>query len=230
MQHIAMIMDGNRRWAQKNKLRAIFHGHRKGIDSITTAVKFCLNHGVKHLSLFTFSLENFRRPEEEKHFLFGQLATEAMKTHLPKLIEQGVRIRFIGDRTLFPQQMDNFIETCETQTQHNNRLSLNFMFCYGGQQELIYATKQVAHKVKAGQLSADDIDEHTLRGEFWLTDTPDPDLIIRTGGRARLSNFLLFQGAYSEWKFLDCYWPEITEDILLQCVSDFSAIQRNFGK
>ena len=228
MQHLAMIMDGNRRWAKEQKFKAVTQGHRHGVESVKTAIEFCLKKGIRYLSLFTFSLENFKREESEQIYIF-KLLVSVLEKNVFNLIEQGVRIRFVGDREQFPENVLNAIGKVEEKTKHLDALGLNMLFCYGGRQELSYAVKQIARKVKAGELDPEAIDEDVLRGEFWSAGIPDPDLIIRTGRQSRLSNFFLFQAAYSEIKFLDCYWPEITQDRLGVCYDDFCVSQRNFG-
>ena len=228
MQHLAMIMDGNRRWAKEQKFKAVTQGHRHGVESVKTAIEFCLKKGIRYLSLFTFSLENFKREESEQIYIF-KLLVSVLEKNVFNLIEQGVRIRFVGDREQFPENVLNAIGKVEEKTKHLDALGLNMLFCYGGRQELSYAVKQIARKVKAGELDPEAIDEDVLRGEFWSAGIPDPDLIIRTGRQSRLSNFFLFQAAYSEIKFLDCYWPEITQERLSVCYDEFLDSQRNFG-
>ena len=222
-------MDGNRRWAREKKLQAVTLGHRKGLDAVRSAIRFCLKKEIQHLSLFTFSLENFRRDSAEQIYIFN-LLLEALKKNIFELVEQGVRIRFVGDRNYFPEVVSSAICEIEAQTKNLKKLCLNMLFCYGAKQEVVHAVKQVAQKVKDGQLDVDQITEDELRSEFWLNGAPDPDLIIRTGKQSRLSNFLLFQAAYSELQFLDCYWPEIDESRLQACVDRFHSVKRNFGK
>lgn len=228
MQHLAMIMDGNRRWAREKKLQAVTLGHKKGVDAIRSAITFCLKKRVKYLSLYTFSLENFKRNQAEKTYIFDLLA-DVLRDDLLDLIKHGVRVRFVGERSLFPEKTRMIIEEVEGRTKDLNRLCLNMLFCYGSKQEILSATKRLAQQVKEGSVDADQIDENLLRREMWLGDVPDPDLILRTGKRTRLSNFLLFQGAYSEWMFLDYHWPEINEERLQECVDRFQGVERNFG-
>jgi undecaprenyl diphosphate synthase len=228
MQHLGIIPDGNRRWAKNNKLKSFF-GHKKGLDAFKTAIKFCLKKGIKYLSIYTFSLENFNRPEEEKNYLFKLLIDESLKL-LKELNEHGVRIRFIGDKSFFPKNAVSSINMMEEETKNNQKLNLNLLFCYTGQQEIISATKNIAQKVKDGLLDVSDISEQTLKSSLWLADVPEPELIIRTSKRARLSGFLTYLSAYSEFMFLDLFWPEITENHLESCLDDFSGVERNFGK
>jgi undecaprenyl diphosphate synthase len=230
MQHLAMIMGGNRRWARENKLKAAFLGYDTGVKSIRRTVSFCLKNNIKYLSLYTFSLENFRRPEEEKKYLFSLLGT-LFKREIDNLVKDEIRVRFLGDRSFFPKDVLPVIEETEKRTEKFSRLNLNFLFCYGGRQEMAHAAKSIGQKVKAGELAVDDINDDTVKNELWTAGMPDPDLIVRTGSRQeiRLSNFLLYQAAYSELLFLDCYWPEINNDKLQYCMDTFNKSVRKFG-
>jgi undecaprenyl diphosphate synthase len=228
MQHLAIIPDGNRRWAKKNKLESIF-GHQRGMETIQGALKVCLKRGIRYVSFYTFSLENFNRSELEKSYLFNLLKNSFMK-QLPELIEQGVKVCFIGDRSRFPEEIRQTAALAEEQTKHLDKLQLNLLFCYGGQAEILEAARALAQKVKAGVLDPEHINESMLRDALWTGNIPDPDLVIRTGNTVRTSNFLPFQTAYSEWLFLDKFWPEMTEEIIDGCVHDFVNIKRNFGK
>lgn len=227
MQHLAIIPDGNRRWAAQNKLKAFF-GHKRGMESVERAIKVCLDNGVKYLSFYTFSLENFNRKQEEKTYLFNLLARE-FQNHLPRLKKQKVQVRFLGDRSYFPAVILPTVERVEAETKDGDALQLNLLFCYGGQQDLVQAVRQLASKVKGETMSLSDITEKSIRDRLWTGDMPDPDLIIRTGNVVRLSNFFLYQAAYSEFLFLNCFWPEITEEILQNSIQKFVDIKRNFG-
>jgi len=228
MQHLAVIPDGNRRWASQNKM-ASFFGHQKGLDVIKTAFQFCLKNGIKYFSLYAFSLENFRRDEAEKRYLFEQILAKAFTQQLPELIKHNIRVRFVGDRTLFPPSVREAIEQIEEQTRSFEALKVNILFCYGATAEITNAVKRIAALVRGGAIQLEDIDESMVRSALWTEDTPTPDLIIRTGGAVRLSNFMLYQAAYSEFMFLDDYWPAITEDHLQRCLEKFNTIKRNFG-
>jgi undecaprenyl diphosphate synthase len=228
MQHLAMIMDGNRRWAKEKKFEAVTSGHRRGVDTAKIAIKFCIKNSIKYLSLYTFSLENFSRSSSEKKYIFN-LLVDVLKKNIDDFIKRGIRVRFIGDRNYFPNFVLPVIEEVEKKTKYLKTLQLNMLFCYGAKQELVMAAKKLASRVKDGLLEPADIDENSFRSEMWIGDIPDPDIIIRTGMISRLSNFLLFQAAYSELMFLDCYWPEVSEEILQKCVDKFHMTQRNFG-
>jgi len=227
MQHLAIIMDGIRRWAKKNKLASIM-GHEKGFGTIETAIDFCIKSNIKYLSIYAFSLENFNRSEEEKKYL-QNLFKKHIKKELVKFIKNGIRIRFVGDSNYFPKDLVSLIEDAEEKTKHLDKLNFNILFCYGSRQEVVDATKKIAQSVKDGLLDVDEINEKKLEDNLWTKGIPNPDLILRTGGDLRLSNFLLFQAAYSELEFLDCFWPEITNEHLQKCLDKFKKKKRNFG-
>lgn len=227
MQHLAIIPDGNRRWAKQNKLAALF-GHQRGADGFKTTLSFCLKKGIKFVSFYTFSLENFRRSDSESNNLFAMLQ-QLILNDLPELLRNDIRIKFVGDRAVFPAILKADIENIEQATSACSALTVSLLFCYGGTAEITYATKQIAQLVKDGKLAVEDITESVVTSMLWTQDTPVPDVVLRTSGVKRLSNFLLYQAAYSEFIFLDKYWPEITEDDLEQCVETFHAIKRNFG-
>ena len=227
MQHLAIIPDGNRRWAIKHKLQT-FMGHKKGLSAFKVAIEFCLKNNINYLSFYAFSLENFNRSETEKKYLFN-LLIEEFSAQLPELIKQRVRIRFLGNKEYFPKTVLPFIKDAENQTKELKKLNLNILFCYGSQNEITNAVKEMAQKVQAGVLAIDDIDEKQISNHLLTSGMPDPDLIIRTSGFSRLSNFLLYQAAYSEFMFLNCLWPDITLNHLDKCLKDFKDIKRNFG-
>lgn len=228
IKHLAIIMDGNRRWAKKRMLTP-WKGHQEGVEAAQKTIEFCLRKKIKFLSLYTFSLENFKRSAEENNYLFDILAVQAHK-RLPELVAQGVRVCFIGDRTLFPKNIVGIVDDVEQKTKHLNKLQVNLLVCYGGQQEIASACKSIAQKVKAGILTEDQITPDVVNEHLWTgSSTPPPELIIRPGARRRLSNFLLFQAAYSELYFLDCLWPDITERDLETAVNYFENVTHNFG-
>jgi undecaprenyl diphosphate synthase len=228
MQHLAIIPDGNRRWANKNKLKAVM-GHQKGGDVFMDAISVCLQNKIKYLSIYLFSLENFNRSEFEKEYIF-KMIPDQINENKQKLIQNQVRVRFLGDKEMFPASARNSINAIEEETKNFDNLILSFLFCYGGRQDILHAIKNLTNDVARGALQADKIDEQIFRNYLWTSDLPDPDLIIRTSGISRLSNFFTFQAAYSEMMFLDCYWPEVTLDCLQKCVDEFNNISRNYGK
>ncbi len=228
IKHLAVVMDGNRRWARKNKMEALFGHSKGGVAAAKKTIEFCLENGIKYLSLYTFSLENFKRSDLEKKFLFD-LLMEVCTTDVDQLIHQGIRVRFIGDWSLFPQDVAISCKRLEQQTESGARLNLNILFCYGARQEIIAAVKTLFDQVQLGKIDKKELTLKNFEDCLWTAHVPEPELIIRTGGGQRLSNFLLYQAAYSEFCFLDCLWPEITKDHLVKALNDFNQTQRNFG-
>jgi len=232
LKHLAVIMDGNRRWAKKNNLYP-WQGHEAGFETLQELVAFCIEQKIPYLSVYAFSLENFKRSTEEKTHLFSLLIKTACEK-LGKFKEAGIRIRFVGDQTLFPESVRSSITTIEQETGALARgpiqLDLLILFCYGGQQELIAAAQKICSLSKAGLISESDITQENFRKYLWTgKDIPDPSLIIRTGGAGRLSNFLLYQSAYSELYFTNTLWPDMKKNELLEAVDDFHQRKRNFG-
>jgi undecaprenyl diphosphate synthase len=227
IQHLALIMDGNRRWAKQRGLLP-WLGHEQGVQAAQQAIQFCLRKNIKYLSLYAFSLENFNRPAQELDFLFNTLAHQTAK-RLPEFLEHGIAIRFIGDWARFPAALATIGKDIQQKTAHLHKLQVNVMFCYGARQEIAAAAQHCAQLVAAGQLDAQDITAHTFGQYLWTGGIPDPDLVIRTGHVQRLSNFLLFQAAYSELYFLDILWPDVTSGHLEQALAFFEQTKRNFG-
>jgi undecaprenyl diphosphate synthase len=229
IKHLACIMDGNRRWALKQGF-ATWFGHKKGFDTIQRVMDFCLDKKIEYLSLYAFSLENLEhRSSQEQAYLFEVLAREALQD-LELCKQKKVRIRFMGDHSLFPVSVREVCTQAEEETKLGTALQLNFLLCYGGQQEIVDAAKRIAEKVKDNVLQLTDITVQTFNNFLWTADMPSPDLIIRTGGQQRLSNFLLFQCAYAELYFLDCLWPDISESDLQEAFIYFENSRKNLGK
>jgi len=227
IKHIAFIMDGNRRWAKKRGMLKVF-GHREGANTIKTVSNFCLEWKIPYLSLYTFSVENFKRSEQEKSYLFNLIVEEAEKA-LKSFKEDQVKICFVGDRSLFPKHVIPTLEKIENETKKFSNLQINFLFCYGARQEILHGVKDIAKQIKSGQLKEEDITEEVFNKSLWMSDVPEPEIIVRTGGHQRLSNFLLYQAAYSEFCFLDCMWPELTNDHLKKIMQGYKNKQMNFG-
>jgi undecaprenyl diphosphate synthase len=227
--HLACIMDGNRRWAKQNGL-APWLGHREGIKAVERTIDFCLSQRIPHLTLYTFSVENLKRPEDEKNYLFNVLMTEMQERLTKQLQQKGVRFRIRGDRRLFPEAVIQKADAMERDTAHGPHLQINALFCYGGQYEIAMAAQKIAQDVQAGVIDIDAISPHLFSRYLSLEEVPDPDLIIRTGGAQRLSNFLLFQAAYSELYFVDTLWPDFSADHLHQAMDYFNNCRRNFGR
>ncbi|MFA6065730.1 MAG: polyprenyl diphosphate synthase [Candidatus Babeliaceae bacterium] len=224
LKHLAIIMDGNRRWAKKNSLKP-WLGHKQGIEPVKTTIEFCIKKKIPYLTLYAFSLENFKRSSDELDYLFNIIAKEVSDSYFDTLIKNNVRVRFIGRRSSFPQQLIENINAIEAKSAHNTGLTLNIMFCYGGRQELVDAIKNIV----ASGIMPENITEDTIAQHLWTHDMPDPELVIRTGYTHRLSNFLPYQSVYSELYFIDCYWPEITVEHLHKAVDYYESIERNFG-
>ena len=227
MKHLAIIPDGNRRWAKKTEQKTADYFF--GAQSCHLAVKFCLKQKIPYLSFFVFSLENFNRDEKfQKHVL--KVVVDYINNHLNEFIEIGLRIKLIGNKSYFSEQELNEIKMIEEKTSIVDQLTVHLLFYYGGQQEILSVIQSLGKKIQSGAIKLQDINEQILKNHLWLSGVPDPDLIIRTGGQTRLSNFLLYQTAYSEFMTVDCFWPEITQEHLSNCLNKFKRIQRNFGK
>ena len=227
LQHLACVIDGNRRYAKARGLSTLA-GHNKGYETQKMVIRFCLEKGIKYLSLYIFSIENFRRAQEEQDYLFTMALNEA-EHGLAEFKKHGVRVRIIGDKSLFPESLKGAFERAERETAHLDKLQVNLLFCYGGQQEIAASVQSIARQVQQGLLKPEEITPQTIAKNLWLADIPEPDLIIRTGGFKRMSNFLLYQSAYSEFVFLDCMGPELTVAHLEKAVNEFVQCKRNFG-
>lgn len=226
-QHIAIIMDGNGRWAQERGLPRTA-GHTRGAEAVREAVTGALELGVPYLTLFGFSLENWKRPSTEVGDLM-RLLQHYLKREMRQLFEKGVRVRFIGDRALLPDSIVGTIENAEETTRGNSRLHLTIALSYGSRQEILSAVRDIAQDVRDGRVDPDSISEETVAGRLFTHELPDPDLIIRTSGEQRVSNFLLWQLAYSEMLFVDTYWPDFKKESLQSAVDEFNRRERRYG-
>jgi undecaprenyl diphosphate synthase len=220
-------MDGNRRWAEEEKGYFDKDTHF-GLDALWGAVECCLQRGIPNLTVFTLSIENLSRTDSTLRRIYTTLNFKGVEL-ASKLSDCNVRMRFVGDRSLFDPSVKDVIEYIEATTEGNTALHVSALFCYGGQQEIAAAAKAVACKVEAGDLCAADVTPAVLEREMWTAGMPPPDLIIRTGGSKRLSNFFLYQAAYTEFVFWDVLWPRVTLHMLLEAVDSFGSIHRNFG-
>ena len=226
-QHIAIIMDGNGRWAQaRHRPRLI--GHRAGARAVKRCVEFCLRRGIGALTLFAFSSENWDRPSEEVGGLM-KLFIGALDREVDELARLGVRLRFIGERERFASAIRGRMERAEGLTASNARLHLNIAASYGGQQDIARAARELAVDVAAGRLCPEQIDPAALAQRMALADLPVPDLFIRTGGELRISNFLLWQLAYTELWFTETLWPDVDAPLLQQAIDDYAARERRYG-
>lgn len=227
-QHVAIIMDGNGRWAKKRMMPRTY-GHKKGIDAVQRSISFFAKSGVKHLTLFAFSRENWSRPEDEVTTLMGLLVSSLQK-NTEELDANGIRMRFIGDRSAFSDELINAIEASEQRTKNNALMTLNIAANYSGQWDIINSVKSLAKHLKAGIIQAEDINNDLLESALSLADSPHPDLLIRTGGEQRMSNFLLWQVAYSELYFSQLLWPDFNATEMTKALDSYSSRQRRFGK
>jgi undecaprenyl diphosphate synthase len=225
--HLAVIMDGNGRWAERRRRpRAI--GHRAGARAVNATIDFCLHQGIEALTLFAFSSENWGRPEEEVGALM-KLFLNALEREVDELDRRGVRLRFIGERQRFPEDILQRMAEAERRTRGNRRLHLTIAASYGGRQDIADTARRLAEDVAAGRLRPEQIDEATFGRYIALADLPAPDLFIRTGGDHRISNFLLWQLAYTELWFTETLWPDLDAAVLQQAVDDFAGRERRFG-
>lgn len=226
-QHVAIIMDGNGRWAQKKgKIRTF--GHQAGVESVRSAVRFARETGIRSLTLFAFSSENWKRPEEEVSVLM-KLFNLVLNSEVKRLNKNGVRLQVIGDVSAFDDKLVEKIRRAEELTQGNRELTLNIAANYGGRWDIVNAAKTLARKVDSGALHPDDIDESQFEQCISTSGLPELDLLIRTGGEHRISNFLLWQCAYAELFFTDVLWPDFDEAVFQQAVDDYKIRQRRFG-
>lgn len=225
--HVAIIMDGNGRWAQARGLpRAT--GHAEGAEAVRRTVKAAKNLGIRYLTLYGFSLENWKRPAKEIAELMGLLRIY-LRREIAELDREGVRIRFIGDRTLLEPDIVSLIEMSEQKTNSHTQLELIVALSYGSRQEITMAARQLATDAAAGEIVPDAIDENALEARLFTSDVPDPDLIVRTSGEQRISNFLLWQAAYAELVFTDVLWPDFSQEELENSIAEFGRRERRYG-
>lgn len=221
LKHIALVLDGNRRFAKKLLLEP-WKGHELGAEKIEKLFDWCSELRIKEVTLYCFSIENFSRPRKEFDFLMNLFKKEFAKyDKSEKFSENGIRVRFIGRREMFDEEMQRLMGNVEKKTEKNSKFIFNFCMAYGGRQEIIDSIKKlVASKME--------ISEENLKKNLWLGS--EPELIIRTGGEKRTSNFLMWQSAYSEWIFLDKMWPEFTKEDLINCINEYNKRERRFGR
>ncbi|WP_439815911.1 isoprenyl transferase [Zavarzinia sp. CC-PAN008] len=225
--HIAIIMDGNGRWAKARHLPRAF-GHRRGVEAVRRVVKAAADLGIGCLTLYAFSSENWKRPADEVSDLMG-LFRLYLRRELAELHAENVRVRFIGDRSRLKADLVTLIEDSERLTVRNTGLTLVIAVNYGGRAEIVAACRRMAQDVAAGRLAPEAVDEAMFAATLQTGDLPDPDLIIRTSGEQRLSNFLLWQSAYSELVFVDTLWPDFDRAVLEQAIHDYGCRDRRFG-
>ena len=226
-QHVAIIMDGNGRWAKARGLPRTM-GHRRGVEAVREAVRTAGAVGIRYLTLFAFSSENWRRPAEEVNELMGLLKL-FIRRDLADLHKEGVRVKVIGARENLSNDIRSLLEEAENLTRDNTHTTLVIAFNYGGREEVARAVRRIADKVAAGEIKAESVSEELLDGHMDTAGIPDPDLIIRTSGELRLSNFLLWQAAYSEFVFLPCLWPDFDRKAFEGALQDFASRDRRYG-
>ena len=228
IRHIAIIMDGNGRWAKKRGLPRSM-GHRKGAEVVKEICQAAGDAGIKYLTLYAFSTENWKRPQEEVDSLMD-LLRQYLKSDLKELKEKGVCIRFIGEREMLPTDILKSMEKLEAETANNDKMTLCIALSYGSRQEIVHAAKKVSELVKRGDIRAEDIDEKIFSDMLYTHDIPDPDILIRTSGEQRISNYLLWQLAYSEFFFVEAYWPDFTKEMLYDVIEKYKTRERRYGK
>lgn len=227
LQHVAIIMDGNGRWAKQNGVTRL-KGHQQGVEAARSAVELAKELGLAYITLYSFSTENWSRPDWEVQHLMN-LLRQFFEKDLSRLADQGVRVRIIGDRQALPDDIRALVLDAERRTADNTGYTLQIAFNYGGRDEIVRAASKLAAQAVAGELDPAAIDESVVANALDTSGAPDPDLIIRTSGEQRISNFLLWQAAYSELVFLDCYWPDFTREKFLSAVETYNRRTRRFG-
>lgn len=227
-QHIAIIMDGNGRWAKNNGLPRI-EGHRKGAEIVENITETAREIGIKYLTLYAFSKENWNRPAEETHMLMG-LLYDFLINKKKKMIDNGIRLHAIGDISQLPKEVFKILKQTIDETAVGKEMVLTLALSYGARDEIVRAVNQIAKDVSGGKFAADLIDEKYISRFLDTKNMPDPDLIIRTSGENRISNFLLWQSAYAELKFVEPFWPEFNNEMFINCLIDYQNRERRFGK
>jgi undecaprenyl diphosphate synthase len=226
--HVAIIMDGNGRWAKRQGLARMF-GHRQGVETVHRITEAAAELGISYMTLYAFSTENWNRPKEEVDALMA-LLVDTIAKETPTLMKNNIRLQAIGDLSRLPAMTREKFLTCIDDTRANTGLTLVIALSYSARWEMIVAMQQIAKEVQAGNLLVEDINEEVVGGYLTTHDMPDPDLLIRTSGELRISNFLLWQLAYSELYFTDCLWPEFTTEEFYRAIVDYQSRERRFGK
>lgn len=227
-QHIAIIMDGNGRWAKQRGMERS-EGHKAGLDALHTVLEAAGEVGVKYVTVYTFSTENWNRPQQEVDAIMD-LVTYGVRMETPNLIERGARMLTIGDLSRLPQASRDSLEYCKKATAHCDKVTLVLALNYSSRWELTEMAKELARKAVKGEINPEDIDAETISSHLTTADFPDPDLLIRTGGEQRISNYLLWQISYSELYFCDTFWPDFGAEDLYKAIVEFQNRERRFGK
>jgi undecaprenyl diphosphate synthase len=227
-QHVAVIMDGNGRWAKRQGLPRIM-GHKAGVDALKNLLRCCKDWGIKALTAYAFSTENWKRPQEEVEFLMS-LFQRVLRQELREMVEENVQIQFVGNLQALPKGLQEEISRSMTETKNNQSIKFTVATNYGGRQEILQACRAIAQKVKEGLLQPDDISEEVFEAHLYTAGVADPDLLIRTSGEMRLSNFLLWQMAYGEIYITDTLWPDFDRHEFHRALSTYQQRERRFGK
>lgn len=227
-EHIALIMDGNGRWAKKRNLPRLA-GHKAGVEALRSVIERGGDLGVKHMTFYAFSTENWKRPEDEVTGLMNLLVAY-LKSETKKLHANNIKVNVIGDTSRLPKLAQNELKKTMDLTANNDSLTVHIALNYGSRNEILQAVKSISADVKSGNLNIEDITEDTITSNLYTADVPDPDLMIRTSGEVRLSNFLLWQLAYAEFIFTDMYWPDFDGDALEAAIDQYQNRHRRFGK
>lgn len=226
--HIAIIMDGNGRWAKKKGLPRVA-GHKRGVDTVREIVEACAQVGVKYLTLYTFSTENWKRPKDEVSTLM-RLLLKSLKDRVKELNKNDIRLTTIGEITKLPLEVQKQLQSDIERTKNNKKMVLNLALSYSGRWELLNAMRSIACEVSDGRLNSENITEETISNHLTTNQIPDPELLIRTSGEFRVSNFLLWQIAYTEFVITDVFWPDFTREYLYDAIRQFQKRERRFGK
>lgn len=224
LNHIAIIMDGNRRWAKEKKLPSAL-GHKKGVEALKTTLRACNDFGVKHLTVYAFSTENWKRKQEEVDFLMDLVAV-TLTNELAEMHKENVQIRFIGNLTRLSEKLQKVLDNAVNTTKNNTGVILQIALNYGSRDEITNAVKQIVHN----GIKEENITQNLISEYLYTKGVPDPDLLIRTGGEQRISNYLLWQIAYSEILITSKYWPDFDKKLLAECIEEFKLRQRRYGK
>lgn len=226
--HIAIIMDGNGRWAKKRRLPRI-KGHKAGVDALKRTVEACVDIGIKYLTVFSFSSENWNRPPEEVSGLM-RLFVEALNAEITSMIKNGIRLQIIGDRETIPKKVLDSFRKAQELTSKNDKLCFSIAISYGSRQEIVNAVKRLLKDCRSGEIDLENVNSKIFSDYLYTSGLPDPDLLIRTSGEYRISNFLLWQIAYSEFYFTDTLWPDFSRADLLEAINEYQKRNRRFGK
>lgn len=227
LQHIAIIMDGNRRWAKKHNFPSAM-GHKRGVESLKNAVMSCQKFGIKYLTVYAFSTENWNRDKSEVDFLMD-LFVKTIANELTDLCDNNVVLNFIGDLSKLSSKLQNVLQNSVEKTKNNTGVNLQIAINYGARNEIVNAVKNISYQVQKGEISIDDVSEEMISENLYTSNIPNPDLLIRTGGEMRVSNYLLWQIAYSEFFVTPTFWPEFDEQSMSDAICEFNRRQRRYG-